>query len=63
MIIKTIRFEDIKCETEKLFESKGKPIIITFDARVVEQFDKLVKLSINNYAKAKTFRYSFYMGD
>ena len=43
MISKTIRFEDIKRETKRLFESKGKPIIITFDVRFVEQFDKLVK--------------------
>lgn len=43
MISKTITFEDIKRETERLFESKGKPIIITFDVRFVEQFDKLVK--------------------
>lgn len=43
MISKTITFEDIKRETERLFESKGKPIIITFDVRFVEQFDKLVE--------------------
>ena len=43
MISKIIRFEDIKRETERLFESKSKPIIITFDVRVVEQFDKLVE--------------------
>lgn len=43
MISKTITFEDIKRETERLFKSKGKPIIITFDVRFVEQFDKLVE--------------------
>lgn len=43
MISKTITFEDIKRETEKLFESNGKPMIITFDVRFVEQFDKLVE--------------------
>lgn len=46
MISKTITFEDIKRETERLFESKGKPMIITFDIRFVEQFDKLVKYLI-----------------
>lgn len=43
MISKTIRFEDIKREAEKLFRSDGKPMIITFDVRFVEQFDKLVE--------------------
>lgn len=43
MISNTIRFEDIERETERLFESNGKPIIITFDVRFVEQFDKLVE--------------------
>lgn len=43
MISKTITFEDIECEAERLFKSEGRPVIITFDVRFVEQFDKLVE--------------------
>lgn len=43
MISSTITFEDIKRETERLFKSEGRPVIITFDVRFVEQFDKLVE--------------------
>lgn len=46
MISRTITFEDIEHEAERLFKSEGKHIIITFDVRFVEQFDKLVKYFI-----------------